>query len=51
MPEIWEIEVNEGKKNDIKLAVKIIDSRKKKVGKVNENLKSRSINPTVKRLK
>lgn len=47
MPEIWEIEVNEGKKNDIKFSkAKIIDSRKKKVGKVNENLKSRSINPT-----
>lgn len=40
------------KKNDIKFSkAKIIDSRKKKVGKVNENLKSRSINPTVKRLK
>ena len=52
LPEIWEIEVNEGKKKDIKFSkAKIIDSRKKEVGKFNENLKSRSINPTVKRLK
>ena len=39
-------------KNDIKFSkAKIIDGRKKEVSKFNENLKSKSINPAVKRLK